>query len=115
MLFRSIDPNATVVSAVLPHDEMPTLSAATLAALPTTGKVGVPVTLTGTATGGAWVQYKFMYCTVVLRDFSSSNTMIWTPGFVKTYLNLTVVIKDTKGTDPTATVTSPAISYVVTP
>ncbi len=80
----------------------------------TTFASGAKVKLKATATGGgSTVLYKFMYGSVVLRDFSSSNTYTWTPAAVKTYSNVTVVAKDTLGVDPAATLNSSAISFTV--
>ena len=70
---------------------------------------GTPITLTATATGGDTVQYKFMYGTLILRDFANSNSFIWTPGYVKTY-TLTLIARDINGVNPNAIVTSQPIS-----
>jgi len=76
--------------------------------------IGTPVTLTATAVGGKSVQYKFMSGTSLIRSFSSSNTLVFTPTAIKTY-NFTVVARDINGADPNLTVTSPAISLNIKP
>ncbi len=86
------------------------LSSVTLAtSLSDVTLVGNAITLTATSVGGAYVQYKFMYGALVLRDFTSSNSYIFTPGNVKTY-ELTVIARDINSVDATAIVTSPVVS-----
>ncbi len=72
---------------------------------------GKSVTLTATATGGQSLQYKFMYGAIILRDFASNNSVVWTPLAIKTYSNITVIAKDIDAT----TVTSLPISITTKP
>ncbi|MEI6518710.1 MAG: hypothetical protein WCO98_01490 [bacterium] len=89
------------------------LSQVTLTTNPlNTAQIGMPVTLTASATGGTNLQYKFMTGTSLMRSFNSSNTLTFTPTVVKTY-NLTVVVRDLNGVDPNATVISPIVSFTI--
>ncbi len=110
---NSLTPGATVTSNVSFNIKAP-LSAATVVTDPVGSvMINTPVTLTATATGGANLQYQFMAGTTKLRSFSSSNTFTFTtPGVAKTYI-ITVIVKDLGGLDPTATVTSPAVTLQV--
>ena len=110
------DPNATVTSAIksfVVTSSFVPLTSVSVSAVPASLTIGSSVNLTATATGGAAVQYKFMYGTIMLRDFAVANSYTFTPAAVKTYSNITVIAKDTGGVDPTATVTSPPINVVV--
>ncbi len=111
---NSSDPNATVVSVAKNIVVVPVLSAVSMTTTPAGFVViGKPVTLIAAATGGLTVQYKFMFGSVVLRDFAAGNSFNWTPGFVKSY-SLTVIARDTSGLDPTTTVISPVTTIIVT-
>ncbi len=110
----AIDPNATVTSPVVIITVKPALSGVSLTTNPpTTVAVGVPVTLTATAIGGANVQYKFMAGTSLMRSFNASNTYTFTPSMAKTY-SFTVVACDTGGVDSTLTFTSVPVTLVIT-
>ncbi len=106
-----VDPTATVTSPAISVTTKNALTAVTLSSSPSDSVLfSKPVVLTATATGGVNLLYKFMYGAITLRDFTSSNTLSWTPSALKAYSGLTVVVKDAGGVDPTATVTSPAIT-----
>ncbi len=106
-----LDPTATVTSPMVSVTTKTALTAVSLTTAPlNVVLLGRPVTLTATATGGANVQYKFMYGAVMLRDFASSNTLVWTPLALKTYTPLTVIAKDAGGIDPALTYTSAGVS-----
>ena len=65
--------------------------------------VGTPITLTANATGSGDLQYKFLVQDAtgnedLLRDFSSSNTYIWTPNSKGTK-TLFAIVKDTNGNE----------------
>ena len=57
---------------------------------------GVTVRLSASATGQGTVYYKFSANSTVLKDFSTSNTVLWTPASAGTY-TLTYEFKDAKG------------------
>ncbi len=105
------DPTATMTSNAVSITTKAALTGISMTTSPLNAVLlGKPVTLTATATGGVNLQYKFMYGTLILRDFAVSNTMNWTPGALKTYSGLTVVVKDLGGVDPTLTLTSLPVS-----
>lgn len=107
------NPNLEVISPVVSYIIKPLLSGVTLTANPAAVcVVNSSVTLTGTPNGGGAVQYKFMSGSTILRDYSSTATLIWKPTTVGTY-TLTVVAKDTGSTNPTQEFTSPAVTYTV--
>ncbi|GEM_PF-1629751 len=111
----AVDPNATVTSSVLTFTIRPVLTAVSMMTLPSDAvTVGVPVTLTATATGGANVQYKFMNGTTLMRSFNTSNTYTFTPTAVKTY-TFTVVASDLGAVDPNVTVTSSVVNLAIKP
>lgn len=57
---------------------------------------GVGITLTASATGQGAVYYKFSVGSTVLKDFSTSNSVLWTPASAGTY-TLNFEFKDAKG------------------
>ena len=107
------DPAVVMTSAAISITVKPALSNVTVAASSPTITLGNTVTLTANATGGAFNQYRFMYGSLILRDFNTANSFIFKPSAVKTYSNITVVAKDTGGINPLETVTSAAISIIV--
>jgi hypothetical protein len=109
---NSITPTATKTAGVS-FIVKPPLTAVSLKTAPTISvSLGLPVTLTVTATGGANVHYQFMTGTTILRSFSRSNTYTFTPAIAKNY-SFTAIAKDTGGIVPTATVTSPVVNLTV--
>lgn len=57
---------------------------------------GVGITLTASATGQGAVYYKFSANTTVLKDYSTANSVLWTPASAGTY-TLTYEFKDAQG------------------
>ena len=74
--------------------------------------IGTPITLTATVTGNGNLQYKFVVQDsdgkwYLLRDFSTSNSYIWTPDIAGNK-TLYVIVKDGNGNEATT-----SMSYII--
>ncbi|HEX2949156.1 MAG TPA: PQQ-binding-like beta-propeller repeat protein, partial [Armatimonadota bacterium] len=104
-----------VVSPVVIYTVTNALSRVTLTPTPISIQaMNTPVTLKATATGGANVVYKFMRNGQVLRDYSSSDTFVWTP--IEAGDNaISVLAKDLNSANPGLEVSSTSIPFHVQP
>jgi hypothetical protein len=109
-----VNPLLTVTSPAVSFTTKPPLSSVKLTTSPLSSiTFGNTITLIATATGGAAVQYKFMYGTIMLRDFQNTNTHTFKPGYIKNYTNITVIARDSGGLDSEMTLSSAPVSFLV--
>jgi len=109
-----IDPTAEVTSTAISYVITDPLSAVSLTPnLASPRPALTTIVLTGTATGGANLAYKFLVGSQVLRDYNTVNTCNWKPDTAGTYV-LSVAVKDLNGADPNKEISSGSVSYDIT-